>query len=259
MHIRNFGPVLAGCLAALASTGAQANSQDWFGPYVGVNLGYSFGASQSRTTTVAPVGGYFATSSIPAIAAVGNQHLSPQGGIAGVQTGYNFAIDSNWVMGIEADFDANSISDKTSGSAAYPCCGPKAFTVGSKIDSSWLFTLRPVIGYSWSSWMLYATGGLALHDQKASFVFADNFAAAAAAGGFSTTKGTWTAGGGVQGKIDANWSWRVEYLYIDYGHMGGTSANLTAGSPVVAYPQNPFTQLASFSGNMVRAGINYRF
>jgi opacity protein-like surface antigen len=62
----------------------------------------------------------------------------------------------------------------------------------------------------------------------------------------------------VQGKIDENWSWRVEYLYIDYGHMGGTSNNLVAGSPAVHFAQNPFTQLASFSGNVVRFGVNYR-
>ena len=250
--------VFALCCASLP-TAALADSDDWVGAYAGVNLGYSFGASQSRTSTVFASPGYFASTSVPAIAAVGNDHLSPDGFVGGGQVGYNFAFGPNFVAGLEADFEANSISDKEAATGTYPCCAPSSFTVGSKIDSSWLFTLRPVLGYAWDSWMIYGTGGLALHDQKASFVFTDNFANALSTGGFSTTKGTWTAGGGIQGKIDTNWSWRVEYLYIDYGHMGGTSTNLVAGSPAVAFPQNSFTQFASFTGNVVRFAVNYRF
>jgi outer membrane immunogenic protein len=259
MLVRIFRRTILALAFAAPATAALADAGDWVGPYVGINLGYGFGASQSRTTTTFSSTGYFASTSVPAINTVGNIHLSPDGFIAGGQTGYNVAIAPNWVLGLEADFEANSLSDKESASGTYPCCAPSSFAVGSKIDTSWLFTLRPVLGYAWDSWMLYGTGGLALHDQKASFVFTDNFANATASGGFSTTKGTYAVGGGVQGKIDTNWSWRVEYLYLDYGHMGGTSHNLMAFSPAVAFPQNPFTQTASFTGNAIRFAVNYRF
>jgi outer membrane immunogenic protein len=260
MLVRIFRRTILALAFAAPATAAYADARDWVGPYVGINLGYSFGASQSRTTTTFVRGGYFPTpADVAAIDGVGNQHLSPDGFVAGAQGGYNIAFDPNWVLGLELDFDANSISDKEAFSGTYPCCAPSSFTIGSKIDSSWLITLRPVLGYAWDNWMIYGTGGLALHDQKASFVFTDNLANAVATGGFSTTKGTYAVGGGFQGKIDANWSWRVEYLYLDYGHMGGTSHNLMAGTPAVAFPQNPFTQLASFTGNTVRFAVNYRF
>lgn len=258
MRNRLLGASILAVLLAAAATGARADSSDWAGFYLGLNAGYSFGTAQSRTTTVDPPGGYFATSSIPAIADVGNQHLNPEGFIGGGQMGFNFAVDDNWVLGLEADLEANSITDKETRTGGYPCCAPSSFTIGSKVESTWLATLRPVVGYAWANVMIYATGGLALHDEKASFAFTDDFAAAAANGGFSTTKGTWTVGGGVQGKIDRNWSWRAEYLFVDYGRVGGTSANLAAGTPPVSFPQNPFSQTAYLNGNAVRVAVNYR-
>jgi len=246
-------------LFAGASTGAYADANDWAGFNLGINLGYSFAAGHSRTTTVDIPGGYFASSSIPAINTAGSQHLNPEGFIGGGQAGYSYAVDPNWVVGLEADLEANSITDRESRTGVYPCCAPSSFAIGSKVESTWLATLRPVVGYAMDNWMVYITGGLALHDQKASFAFTDDFAAASANGGFSTTKGTWTVGGGFQHKIDRDWSWRIEYLYVDYGRVGGTSTNLATGTPVVSFVQNPFTQTASLNGNVVRVGINYRF
>ncbi|HXA85117.1 MAG TPA: porin family protein, partial [Candidatus Dormibacteraeota bacterium] len=74
-------------LALVASGSAQA--QDFKGFYVGGYAGGVKGNSDAFTSTVFSPTGYFALSSIPAIAAAGHQPLSPRGFNGGGQVGYN--------------------------------------------------------------------------------------------------------------------------------------------------------------------------
>jgi outer membrane immunogenic protein len=54
----------------------------------------------------------------------------------------------------------------------------------------------------------------------------------------SKTKAGWTLGGGVEGALAGNWTWKAEYLYVDLGSVSGN---------------------ARFTDNIVRVGLNYRF
>jgi outer membrane immunogenic protein len=59
---------------------------------------------------------------------------------------------------------------------------------------------------------------------------------------------TWTAGGGVEYGITDNLSARVEYLYLDKGHIA---------TGVIGPPPTQIT--TRLQDNFVRAGLNYRF
>ena len=66
--------------------------------------------------------------------------------------------------------------------------------------------------------LIYATGGLAYGNIKWAGNFTDtNISASWAFGGASTQVG-WTIGGGIEGAVwsSSAWTWKVEYLYIDY-------------------------------------------
>src|SRR5438552_10446021 len=102
--------------------------QDWKGFYVGGNAGGAKGVSEEQTTTVFSPTGYFASSSVPAIAIAGDHFLSPRGFTGGGQFGYNVQA-SHFVLGGEVDFDSLNVSDRYSSSLTYPCCAPTAFTV----------------------------------------------------------------------------------------------------------------------------------
>src|SRR5262245_48071332 len=121
---------------------APAYAGDFRGFYVGVNAGGATGDFDARTTTVFSPTGYFASSSVPAIATAGKQHLSPTGFAGGGQAGYNFQ-HKVLVFGFEADFGGMRISDKKSTTAPYPCCPTTSFTVTQFVGTDWLFTLRP--------------------------------------------------------------------------------------------------------------------
>jgi outer membrane immunogenic protein len=123
--------------------------------------------------------------------------------------------------------------------------------------------------------LLYATGGLAYGGTKISGTVAgtttrtctngaegDECAdvgipptqTASAAGTFSRSRTNvgWTVGAGVEGAAfwAPNWTWKVEYLYMDLGtdnlnNINGTG--LFVGNNI------------RFTDNIVRAGLNYRF
>jgi len=82
----------------------------------------------------------------------------------------------------------------------------------------------------------------------------------------------WTAGAGVENRFFANWSWKIEYLYMDLGNFtttgsGGIGNCLGAPPPpppglgVCAVTVGPatLTVRSHFTDNIVRFGLNYKF
>src|SRR5690242_7944978 len=126
----------------------------WTGWYVGLTAGGEWGHADARTSTVFSPTGYFATSSVPAIAAAGAQHVGMSGGTVGGELGYNWQFGSA-VFGAETDFEYFGLKGSTTSSALYPCCAPTSFTISSNVKTDWLFTLRPRLGFAVDHWLLY--------------------------------------------------------------------------------------------------------
>jgi outer membrane immunogenic protein len=229
----------------------------WTGLYVGVNAGYAWGESNLTTqSTFSPVG-YFATTSIPAIAAVGNQFANSDGFTGGGQIGYNYQY-GNFVVGLEADFQYYGLRGSANGAGIYPCCAPTGFNIASKVSTDWLFTARPRIGYAWNNWLVYATGGLALTELKSNYLFSDTFATAFESASISDTRVGWAVGGGVEYAFAGPWSVKLEYLHTEFDNVSVGSANLIAFTPPIPFPMNPWVHTVNLKSNLVRAGLNYK-
>ena len=165
-------------------------------------------------------GGYgWGTSNVGA-ALPGSYDLS--GGLVGGTLGYNWQAAS-LVYGLEGDIDWSNI--RGSGTCGGISCSTR---------NNWLGTARVRLGYAADRFMPYVTGGAAFGDISTS---AAGFADA------RSTKTGWTLGGGVEAAIAGPWTAKLEYLYVDLGHGGGS----IPGSD------------ATFHSNIVRAGLNYRF
>ena len=67
---------------------------DWTGFYIGVNAGIGVGQNRTRLD-------------IPAFPSAEQSHLSPFGAIGGAQVGYNWQINKDWLVGLEADIQAS--------------------------------------------------------------------------------------------------------------------------------------------------------
>jgi outer membrane immunogenic protein len=154
--------------------------------------------------------------------------FNTSGGLVVGTLGYNYQFGQA-VAGIEGDIDWANINGTTTNGCVAGC----------KTSDNWLSTVRGRLGYAADRFMPYITGGLALGDIKATtpgFVGADN------------TQAGWTLGAGLEFALAQNWTAKAEYLYVNLGKFNcGTSCSALA------------TDNVSFTTNLIRAGVNYRF
>ena len=182
----------------------------WTGLYTGLHAGYGWGQTDF-TDTVGLSSGRFDT----------------DGFLGGATLGYNFQ-SGQIVWGLETDISYSDVTGTTGAGA----CAPG--TCNTSMD--WLWTLRGRVGLDINGWMPYITGGLAVADASANVSgLVSN----------SETLTGWTVGGGLEVKLDRNWSFKTEYLYVALGHI-----TLPDAQPIRA----DFDEL-----HIVRAGINYKF
>jgi outer membrane immunogenic protein len=100
----------------------------WAGPYIGGNLGYSWGSISGNPT-------------------------QPSGFSGGIQGGYNFQPGNGpWVFGIEGDLQVTGADD---------------MFAPWKFSNPWFGTVRGRGGYTFSNILLYATAGLAFGELRA--------------------------------------------------------------------------------------------
>lgn len=235
-----------------------AQAQNFQGAYIGGYAGGNQASSDAHTFTVFSPTGYFASSSVPAIATVGNQNLTPSGFSGGGTAGMNLQHKS-LVYGGELDFGSMKMSASKAGTATYPCCAPTAFTVTQTVSTDWLFTARGRLGFATGNLLIYGTGGFAAANFKYQAVFTDTFATAHENGGVDQKRKGFTGGGGAEYRLSHHWSLKAEYLFADFFQGQTTSRNLTAFTPPIAFPTNQFTHNADLTAQIYRGGLNYRF
>lgn len=229
----------------------QVPIYSWTGCYLGGSVGGIW--RRDDTTTVSFVDG---GSGVTAAAAAGALPLalnnSGSGWIAGCQLGCNYQM-SNWVLGIETDMSGTNLNaDQAIGTNV-----PPFFPLGSSVsqDMNWIGTTRARLGWTWGSFLIYGTGGLAY--ANVNYAYTQNNTPAgpvAIAASDSATQVGWTAGGGLEVPF-GRWSVKGEYLFYNLGShtLNAVCGTCTGLSPTVFSPQY------QNSGSIARVGLNYRF
>lgn len=264
------------CFSATASQAQPAKS--WSGFHAGVNIGAVSNSSNAQTSTVFSNTGYFASTSVTAIAAAGNQNPAVSRFVGGGLVGYDFQF-SRFVVGGEADFGSMSFSQSATATATYPCCAPTSFTITQSVSADWLTTQRGRLGYAPSDkFLLYGSGGVGETNFQYTSVFTDTYASALETASVSQTKAGWVGGGGVDIALSRRFFLSIEYFHANFGTVSSAGDTLTStvssggGSPVVtrkfvrprpeqteSWPASTFSHTASLTSNLYRAGINFRF
>ena len=227
---------------------------DWTGWYGGANFGYSWGKSSSTYSEPA-FGAFGLPTSFPTTEAL-------NGPIGGGQIGYNWQANAQWVFGIEADLQASAENGISAQAKNYNVCIDCEFATIATLhqthstDILWFGTVRGRAGVliNPTTW-LYATGGLAYGGIKVSGTFADSGCTPTCVWSYGTTTSRvgWVSGFGVEGAIPTapNWSWKAEYLYIDFGTFRGGGFDTDFGGP--------FTWATTVTDQILRIGVNYHF
>jgi outer membrane immunogenic protein len=255
------GPARAADIPMKAPMRAPAASlpYDWSGFHVGVNVGYGWGSNTgdrwaSHTDPSGEFGAYFAAGGN------GLPGVKPKGVIGGVQVGYNWQASPNWVWGLIADFQASDMKASAS-SLVTPPVFVLSTTQSNSAHIKWLGTVRGKAGFALNNGLLYGTGGLAYGKVDTDVVFDCSTTCIfglAYAGSRSSWRAGWTIGAGWNFALSRNWIFGIEYLYVDLGSVSTTALPASAGAIAVT-PAVSFNAHSKFSGNILRASIDYKF
>jgi len=261
----------------------SAPPSPWTGFYFGLNAGAVIGSGQTAATSGLDAYDYptlangyaFASSAANAIPLGGSN-----GFIGGGQIGYNYQID-RFVVGVETDFqgttahgggaaagagyDASTVALGQANNTTLPPTTPLTQT---QLQTALVNfgTLRARAGYLVTPTLLaYVTGGLAYGQTNVNTALfsvdtAGIFPPGAGGNSYGSVHAGWTAGAGVEWMFWPGWSAKLEYLYYDLGapSLGMSGIGFTdpsSGTPIWAYLAT--TTPPRFSGNIVRAGVNY--
>jgi outer membrane immunogenic protein len=149
------------------------------------------------------------------------------------------------VTGLEGDFSWSGIRDTFTSSNGLPTFCPSGFPCFTSLQ--WLGTDRVRLGYAQDGILIYATGGVAYGDVRATILNAGPFGIDSE----NHMRVGYAVGGGIEAKIYRDWSVKLEYLYVDFGNRVGYTA---LPPPPPLQPENVF-----LNSNIVRVGLNYKF
>jgi outer membrane immunogenic protein len=245
----------------------------WDGFYAGAELGGQVAHSDWKATgiddlfpgVVAPDGTSPAT-------------VSGDGVRGGVFGGYTWQF-GKWVVGPELGFGAADDGQRHSG---LPGCGSVHSCNGGtpplpanpladdfvKVDPTWDANVRGRLGYLLTPGLLiFASGGVALQEIDISggcrAALWDPLCAGPPFGNNQTKTQTnsslllgWTAGLGLEAKLDDHWHLRSEYRYAGFSSTSGT---FWAGQPAGIEGWDAYHYRVSLDTQTVTVGLSYRF
>ncbi|MGL5114776.1 MAG: outer membrane protein [Beijerinckiaceae bacterium] len=224
----------------------------WTGFYVGGNIGYGFNDMKTETVGTPLFNTLIVPGIVPSSLKTGRDGL-----LGGLQAGYNAQFGA-FVAGVEADVMLTT-RGRNAGFIGNPVFGTQLRTTASA-DMNYLGTLRGRLGFAADRLLVYATGGLAFADvetttgvagvQSPGFVWA---------GTKSDTRFGYTVGAGLEYALTQNWSIKGEYLYYDLGTVKQFAAGNGAVRGFAGLNGIDYASETKVRGNVVRAGVNYRF
>ena len=245
---------------------------NWTGWYVGANIGGGWGHRDVTYVPNDPISNFLAIVFNPPLTAAS---FNSSGIIGGLQLGYNWQFNRNWLLGFEADFNWSGVKGSTSNNSNAGFAVSIPFTAAVDEHIKWFGTVRARLGYLPSdNFLVFIAGGFAYGRVEHSASMTDMNGVFGAAGfGFSflcsnnspcfagstsDIAAGWTLGGGFEYAFAQRWTFKAEYLYVS---LDGTSVTETALTLFGAG-----TSPASFNANfnrtnfgVARVGLNYRF
>jgi outer membrane immunogenic protein len=246
----------------------------WSGIYVGINGGFAWGNSSVGYTPNDPaaLAGTCGGGGTPKGQCIPSGDFKRDGPLAGGQIGFNWQVNSHWLIGAEADYQWSHLDGTVNSPFRLGGVGNTNMVANQTVES--FGTVRARAGVVLlNSLVLYGTGGLAVGQVNQTLNVPAVAAGALTSGGFSysctvgascfagsstKTLWGWSGGAGAEYAITTNLTFKTEILYV---HLEAPKATATATAVAVA-GATPASFTAAFSPvyfAVVRGGLNYRF
>jgi outer membrane immunogenic protein len=228
----------------------------WTGFYIGANAGYSFSEGGATSTTGSPAFAALGPNFVP-----GSLDTKGGGFIGGGQIGYNYQFGT-FVTGLEADIDW--VDQRKSASftgAVLPAPLGTSLTTSASRNLNYLGTVRGRLGVTpFDRTLLFITGGLAYGGvQTSNSVVANANPALNWNGSTDSTRVGWTLGGGGEYAFTNNVTFKIEGLYYDLGKTSTVAPGNAAVQGVGALNGVFYSSQVRTAGEVVRAGVNFKF
>lgn len=242
--------------APLTTLADEAPASKWAGLYIGASVGMGIGGNSKSTDLDAF--NYFCPGQVDCTPIAGEvtDVGTDSGFIGGGQIGFNYAIDQNWIIGVEADFSTFDFSASRTPASSKADWGADTLVI---VGMDWLATVRGRLGYAMDHWLIYGTGGVAFTDGE--YRNYDFCSAVPCGRGLMDARGDmgtgWTVGGGLELALSSNWTAKAEYQFVRFEgeEYTGRAYNPENGNTngFFGFSASP----AEF--NIIRLGMNYRF
>ena len=290
------GSAIAADLPSIKSGPAVAPVPMWTGFYAGLNAGGTWATNNNAQINYATVysdGRNSSAGIVSNIVSLLSSHSvstnNASGFIGGGQIGFNDITNTNYLIGLEADFQG--ISDFSNSQPV--SFQSEAFSFYSQAlqrirddtvtnivfahkSLSALGTARMRFGYLvMPNLLVYGTGGLAYGLNNYNTYAIQDIASPITdeigprGSNHSVFRLGWAAGGGAEWMLMNGWSVKAEYLYYDLGttttYIGQGIGFQRIQTPTSGIPAGEIAQMRNaysnmhFTGNIVRAGVNYHF
>ncbi len=250
----------------------------WTGFYVGGVAGGAWSGDKVNYSANDPLSAFEIAGPAGGNPLVTSYSLNRSGPVGGLEIGYNWQAGSNFVLGVEADISAAAVSGSATATSiriAVPGLPTQFQSTTSEQDTKWYGTVRGRLGWlATPNLLLFGTGGLAYGRTSVTGNFAFSgpagvltgnfggfslvcaFNAPCFAGAGAASRTGWVAGAGAEYRLDAHWSAKLEYQFVD---LGTQLLTVTALATVPGTAPASFTAAFRDQMNVVRAGLNYHF
>jgi outer membrane immunogenic protein len=265
MMIRMFSPsMVIGCLmiSSLAATAtelpppAPASTNAFAGPWGGIYGGYGWAdPSGEFTMTGGAISPYPVV--VDRIDAAGKSTIAAAGAVFGLQGGWNWRTDSNFVVGLEGDVGRYGLLGKYATGGTVPLYDIP-FTINQSYSAGWEAATRLRAGYAFNNFALaFVEAGPAIADlhYKTSYWDAGDETEYRA---FEAVKLGVSLGAGVEFAITHNLTVSAEYVYSRFPSLSGSgTAVLTTGTTPDGTYESVYHSSGDLNQNVFRIGLNY--
>ena len=218
-----------------ATVAPEPEQCNWQGFYIGINGGYSWMDTEVSDLDFLNLG-----------PPVRSFSFDPSGPVGGGQVGYNLQPWRWLVLGVEGDAGYLGVDGRKTQPGS-----PGGLTF-AEINPGVYATARGRIGVARDCLLLYVTGGWFGSDYERRVVDNEICSCGFPLGGGRDDdfRSGYTVGGGLEWMVRPHWTVRVEYLYFNVGDGTVTAHIRQTGNFAFGFDDD---------GNIIRAGLNYKF
>ncbi len=225
----------------------------WSGFYVGIQGGYERALFDPHLDLAGSWIGFNGTADT---LHAGRRDFDVDGGQLGGVLGYNFGFSnmSSLLLGLEGTGVYTWVRDSRVDHFTAPNSVP--WRMSTSVDSHYLITLGPRVGWTFCKFTPFITGGVAFSDIDfhQAIVFEGGGVGNTERGSTSEGHVGWFIGGGLEYAITDHWHVRGDYKFADFGEHDSFTADFGGGG--AGSPMHSSVDLRSHN---VTAALVYQF